>query len=101
MQANIVKLSFLMSYLALLICVVSGIPFVAAVLRSVILLGVFSVLGFLMRWYMLNVVTSVEDKREEDTSAAYVADEPDEDLEPEGLGGPEGGMESVQAENSE
>jgi|GEM_PF-3054505 hypothetical protein len=65
MQGNILKLSFLMSYITMLICVVSGIPFMTALFRSIILMAIFSLVGFLMRWYFLKVVTSVELERME------------------------------------
>ncbi len=59
-QGNILKLSFLLSYLALLICVVGGIPFMTAVFRSVTLMTVFTVAGYGFRWYLLHVVSSVQ-----------------------------------------
>ncbi len=65
MQGNILKLSFLMSYLTMLICVVSGIPFMTALFRSIILMAIFSLVGFLIRWYFLKVVMSVELERME------------------------------------
>jgi len=60
MQGNILKLAFLMSYLTMLVGVVSGIPFMTALFRSILLMALFSLAGFLMRWYFLKVVTSVE-----------------------------------------
>lgn len=65
MQGNILKLSFLLSYLTMLICVVSGIPFMTALFRSIILMVLFSLVGFLMRWYFLKMVVSVEPERME------------------------------------
>ena len=65
MQANILKMSFLMAYLTILICVISGIPFITAIFRGIILLAVFSLTGFLMRWYFLNVIGSVEQEKED------------------------------------
>ena len=65
MQGNILKLSFLLSYLTMLICVVSGIPFMTALFRSIILMVFFSLVGFLMRWYFLKMVMSVEPERME------------------------------------
>lgn len=65
MQGNILKLSFLLSYLTMLICVVSGIPFMTALFRSIILMVLFSLVGFLMRWYFLRVVMSIEPERME------------------------------------
>jgi len=65
MQGNILKLSFLLSYLMMLICVVSGIPFMTALFRSIILMVFFSLVGFLMRWYFLKMVMSVEPERME------------------------------------
>jgi hypothetical protein len=62
MQVNIVKLSFLLSYLTLLICVVSGIPFMTAFFRSIILMVVFSFIGFFLRWFLLNTISSLEEK---------------------------------------
>ncbi len=62
MRGNILKMSFLLSYLTILVCVVSGIPFMTAVFRSIILMVVASLAGFLLRWYLLNVVTSVEQR---------------------------------------
>jgi hypothetical protein len=50
MQGNILKLSFLMSYLTMLIGVVSGIPFMTALFRAILLMAVFSMAGFLIRW---------------------------------------------------
>lgn len=58
-QGNILKLSFLISYLALLICVVGGLPFMTAVFRSVILMSVFALIGYAFRWYLLHLVSSV------------------------------------------
>ena len=65
MQGNILKLSFLLSYLTMLICVVSGIPFMTALFRSIILMVLFSLAGFLMRWYFLKMVMGVEPERME------------------------------------
>ena len=65
MQGNILKLSFLMSYLTMLIGVVSGIPFMTALFRSILLMAIFSLAGFLMRWYFMKVITSVEPERME------------------------------------
>lgn len=65
MQGNILKLSFLMSYLTMLIGVVSGIPFMTALFRSILLMAIFSLAGFLMRWYFMKVVTGVEMERME------------------------------------
>ncbi len=65
MQGNILKLSFLLSYLTMLICVVSGIPFMTALFRSIILMVFFSLVGFLMHWYFLKMVMSVEPERME------------------------------------
>jgi len=62
MQVNIVKLSFLLSYLTLLVCVVSGIPFMTALFRSIILMVVFSFIGFFLRWFLLNTISSLEEK---------------------------------------
>jgi len=59
-HGNILKLSFLISYLALLICVVIGIPFMTCVFRAIILMCVFSLLGYSFRWFLLHVVSSVE-----------------------------------------
>jgi len=60
MQGNILKMSFLLCYLTMLIGVVSGIPFMTALFRSILLMVVFSLAGLLMRWYFLKVVTSVK-----------------------------------------
>ncbi len=65
MQGNILKLSFLLSYLTMLICVVSGIPFMTALFRSIILMVFFSLVGFLMRWYFLKMIMSLEPERME------------------------------------
>ncbi len=73
-QGNILKLSFLISYLALLICVVGGLPFMTAVFRSIILMTVFALIGYSFRWYLLRVVTSVQP----DEPAQFMADEQDE-----------------------
>lgn len=59
-QGNILKLSFLISYLALLICVVGGLPFMTAVFRSVIMMSVFALIGYAFRWYLLHVISSIE-----------------------------------------
>ncbi|MBW7997460.1 MAG: hypothetical protein FVQ81_12970 [Candidatus Glassbacteria bacterium] len=59
-QGNILKLSFLMSYLALLICMVSGIPFMTCVFRSIILMTLFALAGYAFRWFLLSVVSSVQ-----------------------------------------
>jgi hypothetical protein len=60
MEGNILKLSFLMAYLAMLICVVSGIPFMTSLFRSILLLTLFSLAGFALRWYLLKMVGSIE-----------------------------------------
>jgi hypothetical protein len=88
-QGNILKLSFLLSYLALLICVVGGIPFMTAVFRSVILMTVFTLVGYGFRWYLLHVVSSVQPEEptrfmgddQEDHSEFDISD--DESAEPE------------------
>lgn len=59
-HGNILKMSFLMSYLAMLICVASGIPFMTCVFRSVILMTLFALAGYAFRWFLLSVVSSVE-----------------------------------------
>ena len=59
-QGNILKLSFLISYLALLICVVVGIPFMTCVFRAIVLMSIFSVMGYAFRWFLLSVVSSVQ-----------------------------------------
>ncbi|MFH1068814.1 MAG: hypothetical protein V1794_04255 [Candidatus Glassbacteria bacterium] len=63
MEGNILKLSFLMSYLTMLICVVSGIPFMTALFRSILLLTLFSLAGFALRWYLLKMVEGIEPDR--------------------------------------
>ena len=60
MESNILKLAFLMAYLAMLICVVSGIPFMTSLFRSILLLVLFGLAGFGLRWYLLKVVTGIE-----------------------------------------
>ena len=59
-QGNILKLSFLISYLALLICVVVGIPFMTSVFRAIVLMCVFALMGYSFRWFLLHVVSSVQ-----------------------------------------
>lgn len=59
-HGNILKMSFLMSYLALLICLVSGIPFMTCVFRSIILMTVFTLAGYGFRWFLYNMVSGVE-----------------------------------------
>lgn len=60
MEFNILKLAFLLGYLSLLVCVVSGIPFLTALFRSVLVTVIFSLLGFFVRLYLLRLVNSVE-----------------------------------------
>ena len=60
MQSNIIKISFLLSYLTMLICVVSGIPFLTALLRSVMLMILLCGIGFFLRYTLMSIVTSVE-----------------------------------------
>lgn len=60
MEFNILKLAFLLGYLSLLVCVVSGIPFLTALFRSVLVTVIFSLLGFFVRLYLLRLVSSVE-----------------------------------------
>lgn len=60
MEFNIIKLAFLLGYLALLVCVVSGIPFLTALFRSVLVTVVFSLAGFFIRIFFLRIVNSVE-----------------------------------------
>ena len=64
-QGNILKLSFLMSYLALLICVVIGIPFMTCVFRAIVLMCIFSIMGYALRWFLYHVVSSVEPEKPE------------------------------------
>ena len=59
MELNIIKLAFLLSYLTMLICLVSGIPFMTAMLRSIILMVVFSAIGLALRWYLLRMLSSL------------------------------------------
>ncbi|MEA2062824.1 MAG: hypothetical protein U9P14_03925 [Gemmatimonadota bacterium] len=59
MQSNILKLSFMLSYLTLLVCMASGIPFMTALFRTMILMLVFSGAGLFMRWYLLRLIESV------------------------------------------
>ena len=81
MQNNILKISFLMSYLTMLICVVSGIPFVTSLFRSIILLAIFSLAGLLIRWWMLRMITGLGDevKAESFSSESYEEAVPGED----------------------
>jgi hypothetical protein len=60
MEANVIKLAFLLAYLSLLVCVVSGIPFITALLRSLLMLVVFSMVGFFLRLFLLRTISSVE-----------------------------------------
>lgn len=73
MQNNILKISFLMSYLTMLICVVSGIPFVTSLFRSIILMAIFSLAGLLIRWWMLRMITGIgeETKPESYSTESY------------------------------
>lgn len=60
MEGNILKLAFLMAYLAMLICVVSGIPFMTSLFRAILLLVLFGLAGYALRWYLLKVISSIE-----------------------------------------
>jgi len=62
MEFNILKLAFLLGYLSLLVGVVSGIPFLTALFRSVLVVVIFSLLGFFIRMYLLRLVNSVESR---------------------------------------
>ncbi len=62
MEVNVIKLAFLLSYMTLLICLVSGIPFMTALFRAVILMVVFSSIGLILRWYLLKLISSVQVK---------------------------------------
>ena len=62
MEMNILKLSFLLGYLAMLVCVVSGIPFLTALFRSVLVTVIFSLLGFFVRLFILRLVSNVENR---------------------------------------
>ncbi|MCE5271632.1 hypothetical protein LLH00_10160 [bacterium] len=62
MEFNILKLAFLLGYLSLLVCVVSGIPFLTALFRSVLVTVIFSLLGFFIRLFLLRLVNSVESR---------------------------------------
>ncbi|HUU28713.1 MAG TPA: hypothetical protein VM123_12955 [archaeon] len=80
MQANIIKLAFLLSYLTLLICVVSGLPFMTALFRSFILLVLFIFIGLFLHWYLLITITSLEPKglprmKEEEEGESFVSEE--------------------------
>ncbi|OGF99887.1 MAG: hypothetical protein A3F83_05750 [Candidatus Glassbacteria bacterium RIFCSPLOWO2_12_FULL_58_11] len=76
MQSNILKISFLMSYLTMLICVVSGIPFVTSLFRSIILMAIFSLAGLLIRWWMLRMISGLgeEAKPESYGTESYEAE---------------------------
>lgn len=93
MQGNILKLSFLLSYLTMLICVVSGIPFMTALFRSIILMVFFSLVGFLMRWYFLKMIMSLEPERMEKFEEMGLEEESFEEESVE--------KESVEKESSE
>ncbi|MBN2290600.1 MAG: hypothetical protein JXQ83_14795 [Candidatus Glassbacteria bacterium] len=60
MEVNVIKLAFLLSYLTLLICLVSGIPFMTALFRSIILMVIFSSTGLALRWYLLKMITTLQ-----------------------------------------
>ena len=60
MEFNIVKLAFLLGYLAMLVCVVSGIPFLTALFRSVLVTVIFSLMGLFVRMFLMRIVGSVE-----------------------------------------
>lgn len=60
MEFNIIKLAFLLGYLALLVCVVNGIPFLTALFRSVLVTVIFSLIGFFLRLFLIRIVSSVE-----------------------------------------
>jgi len=62
MEVNVIKLAFLLSYLTLLICLVSGIPFMTGLFRAAILMVVFSSVGLVLRWYFLKLISSVQVK---------------------------------------
>ncbi len=85
-QGNILKLSFLLSYLALLICVVGGIPFMTAVFRAVILMTIFSLMGYAFRWYLLHVVSSVQPEEPLEIMEDEQGDHNEFDISDEDLG---------------
>jgi hypothetical protein len=60
MEVNIIKLAFLLSYLTMLICLVSGVPFMTAMFRSIILMVIFCATGLALRWYLLKMITSLQ-----------------------------------------
>ena len=62
MEVNVIKLAFLLSYLTMLICLFSGIPFMTALFRAVILMVVFSCVGLVLRWYYLKLIGSIQVK---------------------------------------
>ena len=59
MEINVIKLAFLLSYLTMLVCLVSGVPFMTSLLRSLTLMVVFSATGLLLRWYLLRMISSL------------------------------------------
>ena len=59
METNVLKLAFLLSYLAMLICLASGIPFMTALFRAIVLMVFFSAVGLMLRWYLLKLIGSV------------------------------------------
>ena len=81
MQGNILKISFLMSYLTMLICFVSGIPFVTSLFRSIILMAIFSLAGLLIRWWMLRMISGIgeEPKAERFNTESYEEAAPGEE----------------------
>ena len=60
MEVNILKLAFLLSYLTMLICLVSGVPFMTSMFRAIILMVIFSAIGLALRWYLLKMITSLQ-----------------------------------------
>ena len=99
MQGNILKLSFLMAYLTMLIGVVSGIPFMTALFRSILLMAVFSMAGFLVRWYLLKVVTSVEPESMEKFEEPAAAEEEEESFEAAEEPSQPGAAENIEESN--
>ena len=59
METNIIKLAFLLSYLAMLICLASGIPFMTSLFRAIVLMVSFSAVGLMLRWYLMKLFSSV------------------------------------------
>ncbi|MEA1997152.1 MAG: hypothetical protein U9N45_05910 [Gemmatimonadota bacterium] len=62
MQSNIIKLAILLSYLTMLICMISGIPFMTTFFRAIILMVVFIFIGFFLHAFLNRLIDSMEPK---------------------------------------